>query len=99
MRPHLPPWELGHAMNFMGMGIVELAVIFLVSFLVLGPSKSIDMARTVGKVIRDLRTAMADMTSAIDLDQTPPPAASSKKDTPGTPANLQESPPGKSEDE
>ncbi len=35
-------------MNFMGMGIMELAVIFLVSFLVLGPSKSIDMARTAG---------------------------------------------------
>ena len=42
-------------MNFMGMGIMELAVIFLVSFLVLGPSKSIDMARTAGKVLRDLR--------------------------------------------
>jgi Sec-independent protein translocase protein TatA len=86
-------------MNVMGMGIMELAVIFLVSFLVLGPSKSIDMARTVGKVIRDLRTAMADMTSAIDLDQTSPPTAPSNKDTPGTPVNLQESPPEKSEDE
>lgn len=85
-------------MNFMGMGIVELAVIFLVSFLVLGPSKSIDLARTVGKVFRDLRSAMADMTSVIDMDQTPP-AAPSNKDAPGTPANLQENAPGTSEDE
>jgi len=86
-------------MNVMGMGIVELAVIFLVSFLVLGPSKSIDMAKTVGKVIRDLKSAMADMTSAIDLDQTPPPAAPSNKELPGTPVNLEENAPGKSEDE
>ena len=86
-------------MNFMGIGIVELAVIFLVSFLVLGPSKSIDMARTVGKVIRNLRSAMADMTSAIDLDQMPPPAALSNKELPGTPPNLEENAPGKSEDE
>ena len=86
-------------MNFMGMGIVELAVIFLVSFLVLGPSKSIDMAKTVGKVIRDLKSAMADMTLAIDLDQTSPPAAPQDKELPGTPVNLEENAPGKSEDE
>ena len=86
-------------MNIMGMGIVELAVIFLVSFLVLGPSKSIDMAKTLGKVIRDLKSAMADMTSAIDLDQTPPPAAPQNKALPGTPVNLEENTPGNSEDE
>ena len=86
-------------MNIMGMGIVELAVIFLVSFLVLGPSKSIDMAKTLGKVIRDLKSAMADMTSAIDLDQTPPPAAPQKKELTGTPVNLEENTPGNSEDE
>ena len=86
-------------MNIMGMGIVELAVIFLVSFLVLGPSKSIDMAKTLGKVIRDLKSAMADMTSAIDLDQTPPPAAPQTKELPGTLVNLEENTPGNSEDE
>ena len=86
-------------MNIMGMGIVELAVIFLVSFLVLGPSKSIDMAKTLGKVIRDLKSAMADMTSAIDLDQTPPPAAPQNKELPVTPVTLEENTPGNSEDE
>ena len=86
-------------MNIMGMGIVELAVIFLVSFLVLGPSKSIDMAKTLGKVIRDLKSAMADMTSAIDVNQTPPSAAHQNKELPGTPANLEENTPGNSEDE
>ena len=94
-------------MNFMGMGIMELAVIFLVSFLVLGPSKSIDMARTAGKVIRDLRSAMSDLTSAVDLDQTSPPSASSQasmtaptiETQPGVAVPLEENTPGKPEDE
>ena len=94
-------------MNFMGMGIMELAVIFLVSFLVLGPSKSIDMARTAGKVIRDLRSAMSDLTSAVDLDQTSPPSASSQASMtaptieiqPGVAVPLEEYTPGKPEDE
>ena len=94
-------------MNFMGMGIMELAVIFLVSFLVLGPSKSIDMARTAGKVIRDLRSAMSDLTSAVDLDQTSPPSAPSQASTtaptneiqPGVAVPLEENTPCKSEDD
>ena len=86
-------------MNFMGMGIMELAVIFLVSFLVLGPSKSIDMARTAGKVIRDLRSAMSDLTSAVDLDQTSPPSAPTNELQPGVAVPLEENTTGKSEDE
>ena len=86
-------------MNFMGMGIMELAVIFLVSFLVLGPSKSIDMARNAGKVLRDFRTAMSDMTSAIDLDQPSSSTTPSNQDPPITSTNLQENAPGKPEDE
>ncbi|MCH7606683.1 MAG: twin-arginine translocase TatA/TatE family subunit [Chloroflexi bacterium] len=56
-------------MNFMGMGLMELAVILLVAFLVLGPSKSIDLARTAGKVIRDVRSSFADLAAAVDLEQ------------------------------
>ena len=84
-------------MNLMGMGIMELAVVFLVAFLVLGPSKSIDMARTVGKVIRDLRRTMADLSSAVDLDLDRP--APSGGDRPGSVAVPEENPSGKSEDE
>ncbi len=55
-------------MNFMGMGLPEMGVIFLIAFLVLGPSKSIDMARTAGKVIRDIRRTFSDVASAANLD-------------------------------
>ena len=55
-------------MNFMGMGIFELAVILLVAFLVLGPGRSIDMARSAGKLIGDLRRSFNDVTSAMSVE-------------------------------
>jgi len=55
-------------LNFLGMGMPELAVIFLVAFLVLGPSKSIEMARTTGKVLGDLRRTFNDVLAATKLD-------------------------------
>ena len=66
-------------MNFMGMGLMELGVIFVVALLVLGPARALDMARTTGKLFRELRRSIADLNTAIDLDrpntrdQSPPP--------------------------
>ena len=57
-------------MNFMGMGIPELGVILLVAFLVLGPARAIDMARSAGKIIGDLRRSFGDVTSAIARETT-----------------------------
>ena len=65
-------------MNFFGIGVLELAVIFLIAFLVMGPAKTIEMARSAGKLIGDLRRTVNDMTAAADLsglgrlDQSPP---------------------------
>ncbi len=56
-------------MNFMGMGMLELGVVLVVAFIVLGPSRSIDMARTAGKVIGELRRTFADLTAAVSLEQ------------------------------
>ena len=50
------------------MGPLEIAVIFLVAFLALGPGKSIEMARTAGKLLRDLRRTFDEVTSAVNLD-------------------------------
>ena len=55
-------------MNFMGMGIPEVGVILLVAFLVLGPGRSIDMDRTAGKMLGDLRRSFGDVTSAFSID-------------------------------
>jgi len=55
-------------LNFFGMGLPEMLVIFLVAFLALGPSKSIEMARTAGKMIRDLRRTFNEVAAAVNLD-------------------------------
>ena len=80
-------------MNIMGIGALELAVILLVAFLVLGPGKSIDMAKRTGKVLGDLRRAFSDVTDAISNEErqrthpgpapdNPPPGIPSRPDLP-----------------
>ena len=71
-------------MNFMGMGVMELGVIFLVAFLVMGPSKSIEMAKTTGRVIRDIRKVFNEIASSVDLTGTATPPAN----TPTAPTNA-----------
>lgn len=76
-------------MNIMGMGLMELAVVFLVAFLVLGPGRSIDMARRTGKVLGDLRRSFSEVTDAISAEERqhsqpdqPPPGVPSRPDLP-----------------
>ena len=54
---------------------MELVVILVVAFLVLGPGKAIDLARNAGKVFRDLRATFSDVAKAVDLPQEDPPPA------------------------
>jgi Sec-independent protein translocase protein TatA len=63
-------------MNFMGMGVPELGVIFLVAFLVLGPARAIDMAKNAGKVLGDLRRSFGDVTSAMTVETMEQPSRS-----------------------
>ena len=76
-------------MNIMGMGLMELAVVLLVAFLVLGPGRSIDMAKRTGKVLGDLRRTFGEVTDAISTEerqrthsQQPPPGVPSRPDLP-----------------
>ena len=77
------------AMNFMGIGFMELVVILLVAFLVVGPGRSIDMARRSGKVLGDLRRSFTEVTDAITVEerqrthtQQPPPGVPSRPEIP-----------------
>ena len=72
-------------MNFMGIGSMELLVILLVAFLVVGPGRSIEMARKTGKLLGDLRRGFSDVTDAITVEerqrahsQQPPPGVPSR---------------------
>ena len=56
-------------MNFMGVGLLEILVIFLVAFLVLGPGRSISTARSAGKFLSNLRRTFNEVAEAASLEQ------------------------------
>lgn len=56
-------------MNIMGIGLAEAGVILLVAFLVLGPDRSVSMARAAGKVFGELRRSFTKMASAVSQEQ------------------------------
>ena len=70
-------------MNFMGIGVAEFAVIFLVAFLVLGPSRSMGMARSAGKLMADLRHTFSDVAAAASLEEQEKPSARRESSPPG----------------
>ena len=45
-----------------------MAIIFLVTFLALGPNRSIDMARTVGKVLGEIKRTVNEVISATNIN-------------------------------
>ena len=54
-------------MNVFGIGTMELLVIFLVAFIALGPGKTMEVARTIGKMAREARRAFTDIMDAASL--------------------------------
>ena len=74
-------------MNIMGMGMMELAVVLLVAFVVLGPGRSIDFARRTGRVLGDLRRTFTDVTDAISDEER-------QRSRPAQPAQPAQPPPG-----
>ncbi len=48
------------------LGTQELILIFIVAFLVFGPKKLPELGRTLGKGIRDLKTAMRGVTESFE---------------------------------
>ncbi|MDE2939196.1 MAG: twin-arginine translocase TatA/TatE family subunit [Chloroflexota bacterium] len=62
-------------MSLFGVGMLELTVIFLIAFLVMGPAKAIEMAKTAGKLIADVKRSVNELTAAIDLNEQRRPAS------------------------
>lgn len=73
-------------MDFLSVGSSEILMILLVALLVVGPNKVVDMAQTLGKVMRSIRKASSELTSAVTREmemedrQKNPPAKAKKKD-------------------
>ncbi len=52
-------------MDFMAVGTSEILMILLVAIIVVGPNKIVEVARTMGKIMRALKKASFDLTSAV----------------------------------
>ena len=55
-------------MGFSGIGIWEILLILVVAVIVLGPSRLPEIARTLGKTIRAIRKASADLTTTVSRE-------------------------------
>ena len=70
-------------MGFSGIGIWEILVILIVALLVLGPNRLPGIARTLGKTVRAIKKASADLTANITREveltknEPPPPKEAS----------------------
>jgi sec-independent protein translocase protein TatA len=56
-----------------GIGMQELMIILVVALIFIGPSKLPEVARTIGKGLREVRKASDDLRSTIMLDDVEPP--------------------------
>ena len=54
-------------MNIFGIGTMELAVILLVAIIALGPGKTMETARTLGRIVREARRAFTEVMDAAAL--------------------------------
>jgi Sec-independent protein translocase protein TatA len=52
-------------MNIFGMGGMEILVILLIAFLVVGPSKMVSMSRKMGKTFSDLRRSTSNLSDMV----------------------------------
>ena len=77
-------------MNVFGIGTLELLVILLVAFIALGPGKTVEVARTIGKMAREARRTFTDIMDAASVDErsarprddSRPPASPARPDDP-----------------
>ena len=61
-------------MNFFGVGMLELVFILVVALLALGPNKMVEVARTLGKYVKELQRATYEMPKLLSLDEELPKA-------------------------
>ena len=75
-----------------GIGIQELAIIFVVALLIFGPKRLPEFARSLGKGLAEFRRASSDLRQSFSLDMDPPEDASTRKSPEPDPRTREEEP-------
>jgi sec-independent protein translocase protein TatA len=52
-------------MDFLGIGGWEIFIIIIIALLVYGPGKIVEVARTLGKIVRNLKDVTSSLTAQI----------------------------------
>lgn len=55
-------------MDFMSVGSSEILMILLVALLVVGPNKVVELSRTLGRMMRSIKKASSDLTTAVSRE-------------------------------
>ena len=70
-------------MDFLGIGLVELLVVLFVAFLVLGPARMIEVARSLGRFLQEVRRTTSDLPNLLTLDEEVSESSTGSKRQPG----------------
>jgi len=65
-----------------GIGVQELAIIFVVALLIFGPKRLPEFARSLGKGLAEFRRASSDLRQSFSLDMDPPDLSSRNTSAP-----------------
>ncbi|MDP3064487.1 MAG: twin-arginine translocase TatA/TatE family subunit [Chloroflexota bacterium] len=74
-------------MDLFGIGPMELIVVLVLAFLFLGPNKLGDVAKGLGKAMREIRRNVSEVTRAIE-DDAPPTAPNQREPSPNKPDDI-----------
>jgi len=67
-------------LNLFGVGSLEIIIILLVAFLVLGPNQLLGVAKGLGKVMRELRNATGQFTRMLEEEGQEEPSKTRKEE-------------------
>ena len=82
-------------MNFFGMGFTEILFVLIVTLIVMGPAKMVEIAQTMGKYAREFRRATSDLPQVLideveDRDENQMPRRHNQSPEPGKPLDENE---------
>ena len=56
-------------MNFFGIGMLEVLIILIVALIILGPARTVQMAKNAGRMMGEVRRAFTDLSRAVEEEE------------------------------